>query len=229
MTAITIRNLTLGYDRHPAVHHLDGRIEQGDMLAVIGPNGAGKSTLLKGLAGAIAPLGGTVEMPRLGRHGIAYLPQAAELDRSFPITVFELVAMGLWRRSGLFGGLSKADRETVRDALAAVGLTGFERRAIGTLSGGQMQRMLFARLLLQDARVILWMSLSPPSTPAPAPTSSTSCAAGTPSIARSSQCSTTWRRCGRPSRARCCWRAGPLPGARRRMCSRPKTCWRRGA
>jgi zinc/manganese transport system ATP-binding protein len=155
MSAIQIRNLTLGYDRHPAVHHLDGTIEQGDMLAVVGPNGAGKSTLLKGLAGAIAPLGGTVELPRLGRHDIAYLPQAAELDRSFPITVFELVAMGLWRRTGLFGGLSRADRQAVGDALAAVGLTGFERRAIGTLSGGQMQRMLFARLLVQDARVIL--------------------------------------------------------------------------
>lgn len=155
MSAIQIRNLTLGYDRHPAVHHLDGTIEQGDMLAVVGPNGAGKSTLLKGLAGAIPPLGGTVELPRLGRHGIAYLPQAAELDRSFPITVFELVAMGLWRRTGLFGGLSRQDRDAVGDALAAVGLTGFERRTIGTLSGGQMQRMLFARLLVQDALVIL--------------------------------------------------------------------------
>ena len=155
MSAVRIRNLTLGYDRHPAVHHLDGTIEEGALLAVVGPNGAGKSTLLKGLAGAISPLSGAIEMARADRNGIAYLPQAAEIDKSFPITVMELVAMGLWRRTGLFGGLSKTDRRAIDHALAAVGLTGFEARAIGTLSGGQMQRMLFARLLVQDARLIL--------------------------------------------------------------------------
>jgi zinc/manganese transport system ATP-binding protein len=66
-----------------------------------------------------------------------------------------MVAMGLWRRRGLFGGIGAKDRDTVESAVAAVGLTGFEPRPIGTLSGGQMQRMLFARLLLQDARVIV--------------------------------------------------------------------------
>lgn len=152
--AIRFRNLTLGYDRHPAVHHLDGLVASGAMLAVVGPNGAGKSTLLKGLAGALKPLGGVMEFG-IGRREIAYLPQAADIDRSFPISVFDMVAMGLWRTSGLFGGLSRSDRETIHAALAAVGLTGFEDRAIGTLSGGQLQRMLFARLLVQDARLIL--------------------------------------------------------------------------
>jgi len=155
MSAIRIRNLTLGYDRHPAVHHVDGTIEKGALLAVVGPNGAGKSTLLKGLAGALSPLSGAVEMAASDRRAIAYLPQAAEIDRTFPITVMEMVAMGLWRLTGLFGGLSKADTEAVEQALAAVGLTGFEARTIGTLSGGQLQRMLFARLLVQDAQLIL--------------------------------------------------------------------------
>ncbi|MDP3546143.1 MAG: ATP-binding cassette domain-containing protein, partial [Phreatobacter sp.] len=113
MSAIRIRNLTLGYDRHPAVHHVDGTIEAGALLAVVGPNGAGKSTLLKGLAGAISPLSGAVEMAASDRRAIAYLPQAAEIDRTFPITVIEMVAMGLWRRTGLFGGLSKADTRAV--------------------------------------------------------------------------------------------------------------------
>nr|WP_252511237.1 zinc ABC transporter ATP-binding protein AztA [Phreatobacter aquaticus] len=153
--AVRLTNLTLGYDRHPAVHHLDGAIEAGAMLAIVGPNGAGKSTLMKGMAGALNPLSGGIEIARGTRGGVAYLPQAAEIDKSFPITVFELVAMGLWRRTGLFGGLSKADRHAVEHALAAVGLTGFEARAIGTLSGGQVQRMLFARLLVQDASIIL--------------------------------------------------------------------------
>ena len=155
MSAIRIRNLTLGYDRHPAVHHVDGTIEAGALLAVVGPNGAGKSTLLKGLAGAISPLSGAVEMAASDRRAIAYLPQAAEIDRSFPINVYDMVSMGLWRQTGIFGGIGKDDQRKVGEAIAAVGLTGFERRAIGTLSGGQMQRMLFARLLLQDARLIV--------------------------------------------------------------------------
>jgi zinc/manganese transport system ATP-binding protein len=152
--AIHFHDLTLGYDRHPALHHLDGVVRRGSLTAVVGPNGAGKSTLMKGIAGALAPLAGRCEVPQ-GRESVAYLPQAADLDRSFPICVFDLVAMGLMRRRGLFGGLSRSDRSHVEDALSAVGLTGFELRPIGTLSGGQMQRALFARLLLQDAQVIL--------------------------------------------------------------------------
>ncbi|HMB11673.1 zinc ABC transporter ATP-binding protein AztA [Saliniramus sp.] len=162
--AIRFDDVTLGYDRHPAVHHLDGVIARGSLTAIVGPNGAGKSTLLKGIVGALRPLGGRIEMPRreAAQQGeatqqarIAYLPQAAELDRSFPIPVYDLVAMGLWGRRGLFGRIRRADHARIAEAIAAVGMTGFERRTIGTLSGGQMQRVLFARLLLQDASLIL--------------------------------------------------------------------------
>lgn len=153
--ALRFNDLTLGYDRHPAVHHLSGSVPVGDLLAVCGPNGAGKSTLLKGIMGALTPIGGKIERTACEPRDIAYLPQAAEVDRSFPIDVFDFVAMGHWRRTGLFGGLSKADRQKVFDAIAAVGLTGLEDRVIGTLSGGQMQRVLFARLMLQDSAVIL--------------------------------------------------------------------------
>jgi zinc/manganese transport system ATP-binding protein len=156
MTAqLQFRNLTLGYDRHPAVHHLDGAVQLGSLTAVIGPNGAGKSTLFKGVVGVIKPLAGRIERNGVRPQDIAYLPQVAEIDRTFPISVYDMVAMGLWRGKGLFGGIGPKDRDTVESAIAAVGLTGFEPRAIGTLSGGQMQRMLFARLLLQDARVIV--------------------------------------------------------------------------
>ncbi|MFC3691745.1 ABC transporter ATP-binding protein [Chenggangzhangella methanolivorans] len=154
-SAIRLDDVTLGYDRHPAVHHLTGEIAPGALLAVVGPNGAGKSTLLKGLVGTLKPLGGRIDRGALKVREIAYLPQAAALDRSFPIDVFDLVSTGLWRRRGLFGGLSKGDRATVAEAIASVGLSGFERRQIGTLSGGQLQRALFARLALQDAAVIL--------------------------------------------------------------------------
>jgi zinc/manganese transport system ATP-binding protein len=153
--ALRFKNLTLGYDRHPAVHHLDGAVDSGALMAVVGPNGAGKSTLFKGIVGMIKPLAGRIEREGLAARDIAYLPQAAEIDKSFPINVFDMVAMGLWHHTGLFGGIDKKARHRIEDAIAAVGLTGFEDRAIGTLSGGQMQRMLFARLLLQDARVIV--------------------------------------------------------------------------
>ena len=152
---LRFRNLTLGYDRHPAVHHLDGAVRAGSLTAVVGPNGAGKSTLFKGLVGAIKPLAGRIERNGVQAQDIAYLPQVAEIDRSFPIGVYDMVSMGLWRSRGVFGGIGAKDRDTVEGAIAAVGLTGFEDRPIGTLSGGQMQRMLFARLLLQDARVIV--------------------------------------------------------------------------
>src|ERR1700741_3459190 len=152
---LRFRDLTLGYDRHPAVHHLDGAVSAGSLTAVVGPNGAGKSTLFKGVVGVIKPLAGRIERNGVAPQDIAYLPQIAEIDRSFPINVYDLVAMGLWRSKGLFGGIGGKDRDAVEHAIAAVGLTGFEPRPIGTLSGGQMQRMLFARVLLQDARVIV--------------------------------------------------------------------------
>ena len=154
-TALGFQNLTLGYDRHPAVHHLSGEIGEGALLAVVGPNGAGKSTLLKGIVGVLRPLGGKISRNDVSARDIAYLPQIAEIDRSFPISVYDLVAMGLWKRAGLLGGIGAKDREKIATAIETVGLRGFEPRAIGTLSGGQMQRALFARLLLQDARVIL--------------------------------------------------------------------------
>ena len=155
MAALQFHNVTLGYDRHPAVHHLNGEIAQGALVAVIGPNGAGKSTLLRGIVGILKPLDGSIHLGGLDSRDIAYLPQSAEIDRSFPISVFDFVGTGLWRATSLFGGIGKAAREKILRAIASVGLNGFENRPIGTLSGGQMQRVLFARVLLQDARLIV--------------------------------------------------------------------------
>jgi zinc/manganese transport system ATP-binding protein len=155
MPQLLLHNLTLGYDRHPAVHHLDGFVKDGALLAVVGPNGAGKSTLFKAIAGTLKPLAGSIKRDGIDNRGVAYLPQAPEIDRSFPIGVYDMVAMGLWRHRGATGGFAGKDHHAIEAAIAAVGLTGFERRPIGTLSGGQLQRMLFARLVAQDARLIL--------------------------------------------------------------------------
>jgi zinc/manganese transport system ATP-binding protein len=155
MARLQFQDVTLGYDRHPAVHHLDGEVASGALLAIVGPNGAGKSTLFRGIAGILKPLAGSIVNGDLDIRDIAYLPQTVDIDRSFPISVFDLVGTGLWRSTGFFGGMGKPAREKIAQALASVGLNGFENRPIGTLSGGQMQRMLFARVLLQDARLIV--------------------------------------------------------------------------
>ena len=157
MTAPAVRlvDLTVSHDRHPAVHHLSGELAVGSLTAVIGPNGAGKSSLLHALAGQIEPGGGRIEIAPALAGRMAYLPQQSHIDRSFPISVLDLVLLGHWRRSGAFGRIAPAARGEAAQALAAVGLQGFERRLIGELSSGQFQRVLFARLLLQDAQLIL--------------------------------------------------------------------------
>lgn len=155
MGAVSFQNLSLGYDRLPAVQQIETQITQGSLTAIVGPNGAGKSTLLKGVTGTLSPIEGRIELTGFARDDIAYLPQQSDIDRSFPITVMDIVAMGLWREIGSFGWLGRARRTKVEAAIAAVGMTGLEGRAIGSLSGGQMQRALFARLLLQDAKLVL--------------------------------------------------------------------------
>lgn len=150
---LRLHNLTVTHRGHPAVHHLSGEFAPGLLTAVVGPNGAGKSSLMSVLAGTRRDFEGRLDRPPAQQ--VAYLPQAASLDRSVPVTVHEVVAMGLWPRLGSFRGLDSDGRAAVIRALAAVGLSGFERRLIGELSAGQTQRVLFARVLVQDAQLIL--------------------------------------------------------------------------
>lgn len=152
-TCLAFENLTLGYNSHPAIHHLNGSVRKGSLTAVVGANGSGKSTLLKGIVGVLKPMSGAISVQPGTR--IAYLPQQSEIDRSFPARVVDLIALGLWPKRGLLGRITAEDRERLSKALMAVGLAGFEDRPIDTLSGGQMQRALFARVLLQDAELIL--------------------------------------------------------------------------
>lgn len=153
--AISLKDLTVAYERRPAVHHITGCFEAGSLTAIVGPNGAGKSTLIKAIAGTMKPAAGKVDRGNLATRTLGYLPQAAEIDRSFPLSVADTVAMGAWRSMGAFRGLGRDAAKRTRESLQAVGLEGFESRSIGSLSSGQFQRVLFARLLLQDAAVIL--------------------------------------------------------------------------
>ena len=151
---VTLDNLTVSYRQHPALHHVSGSFASGSLTALAGPNGSGKSTLLKTIAGLLAASGGHADVLALPSQ-IAYLPQAADIDRSFPINVHDCVLLGCWPMAGAWGGVGAAQHAHVDAALRQVGLQGFEQRPIGSLSNGQLQRTLFARLLVQDAQLIL--------------------------------------------------------------------------
>lgn len=153
--SVAIENLTVSYQRRPAVHHLDMVFGAGEMWAVFGPNGAGKSTLLKAVMGLLKADTGKVVWQGLQRKDIAYLPQQSEIDRSQPMTVFELAALGLWYEIGFFGRVNAAQRRRVSEALARVEMADFAARPIAHLSNGQFQRVLFARMLVQNARLLL--------------------------------------------------------------------------
>ncbi|WP_137388019.1 zinc ABC transporter ATP-binding protein AztA [Rhodoligotrophos defluvii] len=153
--ALKLVDVTLAYGRQPAVRGVTGTFAPGSLTAVVGPNGAGKSTLLKGIIGSLRPIKGRIEIEGVKRREIAYLPQSADIDRSFPITVLDLVALGTWSVAGMFRRIAGREMERVMQAIQAVGLDGLQHRTIGTLSGGQLQRALFARMLLQDAKLLL--------------------------------------------------------------------------
>lgn len=153
--AIELQQVWLGWRDRIALRDISGGFVPGSLTAVVGPNGAGKSTLIKGMAGRLNPIRGNIRLDNTIANDIACLPQSAELDLDFPISTFDMVALGAWHKFGAWQGLSSSARESVEQALHAVGLSGLGHQAVGTLSGGQLQRALFARLMLRQAKVIL--------------------------------------------------------------------------
>jgi zinc/manganese transport system ATP-binding protein len=153
--AVTVANIRIAYGRQIAVDDVSGVFAAGSLTAVVGPNGAGKSSLLKALAGMRPLRSGDITYSQPVRGRLACLPQQSELDRDYPITVAELVALGAWRNIGAFRPLSKKLVASIEGAIAHVGLEGFADRLIAELSAGQFQRALFARLIVQDASLIL--------------------------------------------------------------------------
>ncbi len=147
-TSLDLVDVTVTHARRPAVHHVSGRFATGSLTAIVGPNGAGKTTLLRAIAGLHTLSAGRIE----GAEDVALLPQGSALDRSFPLACLDVVALGQARTAGPF---RRIDPTRAADALAAVGLAGFEARPVGTLSAGQFQRVLFARLMVQDAPILL--------------------------------------------------------------------------
>jgi ABC-type Mn2+/Zn2+ transport system ATPase subunit len=158
---LTIENLTVSYDRVPAIHHVSLTLYCGHTVGLLGPNGAGKSTLLKAIAGLVPFETGRIlfdarEHGQVGSdRGIAYLPQRSVVDWDFPLTVRGLVEMGRFPALGNWKGFSRSDHEIVAEALAVTRLEALADRQISALSGGQQQRAFLARAWAQRAHVYL--------------------------------------------------------------------------
>ena len=152
---IQLDRVTVRRGGRDVVRDLIGCLAPGSLTAVTGPNGAGKSTLLQALCGSLPVASGRIlgAGPDGGR--IALLPQEGRLDRAFPITCRDVVALGWTARLGLFRRIGRAQYAVADEALASVGLDGMGERPIGALSSGQFQRVLFARTIVRDAPVIL--------------------------------------------------------------------------
>ena len=151
---LRLEDVTIAYDRHPVVHHISGAFQARSLTALVGPNGAGKSTLLKAIAGLLPVTAGEIRFG-IDRRAVGYLPQVVDVDRSFPLRVVDVVDFGHWRKIGALHRLAREDRAASVAAVAAVGLAGLEHQPIGQLSVGQFQRVLFARLMVQEAALIL--------------------------------------------------------------------------
>lgn len=152
---IVLNELSPGYQGKAVTQPINGTFCFGSMTAIIGANGSGKSTLLKTLLGLQPPVSGKVTFENGIAPRTAWLPQLAEMDRQFPATVYDVVCMGSWPARGLFSGLNRQYRQRITQAIERVGLDECQRQPIETLSGGQFQRMLFARLLVQNAPLVL--------------------------------------------------------------------------
>ncbi|MGE4352363.1 MAG: metal ABC transporter ATP-binding protein [Bdellovibrionales bacterium] len=154
-TLITLDSVVYRYGRFNALQDISGQFTAGSLTAVAGPNGAGKSTLLKVIAGIVKPQKGFVRVHADYIGKIGYLPQTSAIERDYPITVFQAASAGLWPQVGSFKTITPEMKQSINQALAEVGLNGFEHRQLAELSGGQFQRLLFARLMLQDPQIIL--------------------------------------------------------------------------
>jgi zinc/manganese transport system ATP-binding protein len=150
---LLLREVTVRYGRRLAIEAVSGAFAAGSLTAVVGANGAGKSTLLAAIAGVVRLAGGAVE--RTGRQHLSYLPQLAAIDRDYPLTVRELITLGGWREFGAFRAPPPRLAARAAAEAARLGLDGRLRRPIGELSVGELQRALFARLILEDAAIVL--------------------------------------------------------------------------
>lgn len=156
---LEIRNMSAGYDKKVVLHDVNLTVNPNDFIGVIGPNGGGKTTLLKTLLGLIPPIKGEIifnESMREGaHHHIGYLPQVNRIDKKFPITVFNVVRSGLMSRKRLIGRYSREENDITNTLMEQMGISALRKKAVGELSGGQLQRVLLCRALVNSPKLLI--------------------------------------------------------------------------
>jgi len=156
---LSIQDLTVAYNGRPILWDIDCEIPNNKLVAIVGPNGAGKSTLIKSCLGIVKPLTGDITF--YGEHlkkvlnRVAYVPQRESVDWEFPVSVLDVVLMGLYGKIGWIRRIKDIHKKEAKNALELVGLSGYEERHISQLSGGQQQRVFLARALVQNADLYL--------------------------------------------------------------------------
>lgn len=151
---ISFQNLSVRFDTTQALYNLNATIKNNSLLALVGPNGGGKSTLIKCLLGILHPTSGNVVL-NTEKSKIAYLPQVNTMDKSFPINVADTVSMGFWKKNQLHRALDKSQEQALQQVLEKLNLAKLQKSSIANLSGGELQKTIFARIMLQDADLIL--------------------------------------------------------------------------
>lgn len=159
--AIELQNVTAAYDDRPVVHDVTVRVPAGQFVGLVGPSGAGKTTLLRAMLGlmphvqGLVTVGGAAVQPGRSPECVGYVPQVGSIDWSFPVTVENVVTMGLMRRAGRLPWPGREEKRLVAEAIDRLGLTGLGKRQIRELSGGQQQRTFLARALVSKPRIII--------------------------------------------------------------------------
>ena len=158
-TLVQIHNLSVGYGQNLILQNVSLSIRQFDFIGVIGPNGGGKTTLLKALLGLLLPFSGEIifdeSMTEGNSHRIGYLPQINNIDRKFPVTVFDVVRSGLMSRKRLTGRYSLEENDRANNLMNEMGIYNIRSKAIGELSGGQIQRALLCRALVNNPKLLV--------------------------------------------------------------------------
>ncbi len=162
---IQVEQLSAGYDHRTVIHDINLQVYARDFLGIIGPNGGGKTTLIKCILGLLRPDSGNIRFFCNGKQvdsiTMGYLPQYSSIDRKFPISVEEMILSGLSVKKSLTSRFTAEHREKVQAIITRMGLEGLERRSIGQLSGGQLQRALLGRAIVSDPAIVI---LDEPST-----------------------------------------------------------------
>jgi len=158
---LEIKNLSAGYDGNVVLENVSMEVFSGDFIGVIGPNGGGKTTLIKTMLGLIKPISGELIM-HISKTHVGYLPQVNQIDKRFPITVFDVVRSGK-ANTALFSSFHKnaEEKEKAESLLVDMGISAIRNKSIGELSGGQMQRVFLCRALMNEPELLI---LDEPST-----------------------------------------------------------------